>query len=205
MVGENSFDQFNQNISFDNKKYTIYSKFHYEWLLVESNQVWNPFLGRLNDMDLLNIKNVKKIALSASFGINALPESINKEKISKCLNEFKGISVRKTEGKQILTQIGLEKDIQVLVDPTLLLTDDEWDKVTAKKPPMLRSKKYILNYFLGNLSEERKKEIDRIAQENDCEVINILDKNSEFYECGPSEFLYLEKHAFLSLYGFFPF
>ena len=24
-----------------------------------------------------------------------------------------------------------------------------------------------------------------------------MDKNSPFYECGPSEFLYLEKHAFL--------
>ena len=40
-------------------------------------------------------------------------------------------------------------------------------------------------------------EIRRVAKENNCEVINILDKDSVFYECGPSEFLYLEKHAFL--------
>ena len=49
----------------------------------------------------------------------------------------------------------------------------------------------------GELSKERKDEIERIAKENDCEIINILDKNSPFYVCGPSEFLYLEKHAFL--------
>ena len=78
----------------------------------------------------------------------------------------------------------------------MLLSAKEWDKVT-RKPRMLKSKKYILNYFLGDLSEEREKEIQRVANENDCEIINILDKNSPFYECGPSEFLYLEKHAFL--------
>ena len=37
----------------------------------------------------------------------------------------------------------------------------------------------------------------RIAKENGCEVINVLDKNSPFYQTGPSEFLYLEKNAFL--------
>ena len=56
---------------------------------------------------------------------------------------------------------------------------------------------HILNYFLGNLSDERRNEINRVAKENSCEVINILDKESPFYECGPSEFLYLEKNAFL--------
>ena len=36
-----------------------------------------------------------------------------------------------------------------------------------------------------------------MARENNCEIINILDKNSPFYQTGPSEFLYLEKNAFL--------
>ena len=78
----------------------------------------------------------------------------------------------------------------------MLLTSEDWDKV-SKKPKMLKSNKYILNYFLGNLSEKRKEEINRVAKDNNCEVINILDKNSPYYSCGPSEFLYLEKNAFL--------
>ena len=81
----------------------------------------------------------------------------------------------------------------------MLLNVDEWDKV-SEKPKQLHSnmeKKYILNYFLGNLKEEWKKEIERIAIENDCEIINILDKKSDFYSTGPSEFLYLEKNAFM--------
>ena len=62
----------------------------------------------------------------------------------------------------------------------------------------LNHKRYILTYFLGNLSDSRKKEISRIANEYDCEIINLLDKKDPFYSCcGPSEFLYLEKNAFL--------
>lgn len=78
----------------------------------------------------------------------------------------------------------------------MLLTVEEWNK-NLKKPKQLNTNKYIVNYFLGDLSEERRKEIKRIAKENNCEIINLLDKNSPFYQSGPDEFLYLEKNAFL--------
>jgi hypothetical protein len=78
----------------------------------------------------------------------------------------------------------------------MLLTDKEWSEL-AKRPKQLKTDKYILNYVLGILSPEREAEIERIARENDCEIINILDKEGPFYETGPSEFLYLEQNAFL--------
>lgn len=72
----------------------------------------------------------------------------------------------------------------------MLLTSEEWSKL-ARRRKQLKTDKYILNYFLDELSEQRKNEIKRISKENDCEIINILDKNGSFYENGPSEFLYL--------------
>ena len=39
--------------------------------------------------------------------------------------------------------------------------------------------------------------IEDFAKKNSCKIINIFDKKSPFYAIGPSEFLYLEKHAFL--------
>ena len=78
----------------------------------------------------------------------------------------------------------------------MLLSRDEWDEI-SKKPKKLKTKKYILNYFLGNLSKDKKEEIEKIAREENCDIINLLDKKSPFYECGPSEFLYLEKNAYL--------
>ena len=161
-----------------------------------SDQVWNPKFDRLSDVDLLSFATPEqRISFSASFGISELPED-TKEKVKRELENFKAISVREDSGKEIIENITKRKDIEVLVDPTMLLTAEEWDKV-LKKPDQLKTDKYILNYFLGNLSEERKQEIEKIAKENNCEIINILDKNSPFYKTGPSEFLYLEKNAFL--------
>ena len=107
------------------------------------------------------------------------------------------MSVREDRGKEIVEELTGRKDAEVLIDPTMLLTREEWDLV-AKKPNNLKNnKKYIFNYFLGNLSSQRKEEIYKIAKEYDCFIINFLDPNDPFYMCGPSEFLYLEKNAFL--------
>lgn len=124
-------------------------------------------------------------------GVEKLPDNLEifyKER----LQNFKSISVREDAGKEIVKNLTKREDIEVLIDPTMLLEAKEWDKV-AKVP----KKKYILNYFLGNISDERKNEIDSIAKENNCEIINILEINDPYYCSGPSEFLYLEKNAFL--------
>lgn len=193
----NYFEDFNRNITFSIKKITPYSKLKdYDYFITGSDQVWNPNFGRLRDVDLLEFAEpYKRISFSASFGISNLPKQYN-EKLKNALKNYKAISVREDAGKKIIEDVVGRKDVEVLVDPTMLLTADEWDKV-SKKPEQLKTDRYILNYFLGELSEKRNKEIDKIAKENNCEVINILDVNSPFYKTGPSEFLYLEKNAFL--------
>jgi len=168
----------------------------YSYYIVGSDQVWNVNFPFFNKEYLLHsIESNNKISYASSFGTEELPSEYNKV-FKEELLKFKCISVREEAGKRIIENLTGREDVQVLVDPTMLLTAEEWDKV-AKKPKQLKTDKYILNYFLGELSETRKKEIDRIAKENNCEVINILDKNSPFYQTGPSEFLYLEKNAFL--------
>lgn len=195
-----NFSLFDKNINFSKKLYSVKSNLKnlnkYDYLIVGSDQVWNPEFGRLSDLDLLkSVDSNKRIAFSASFGIDDIPDEM-KEKVGNELRKFRAISVREDRGKEIVEELTGRTDVEVLVDPTMLLSAYEWDKV-SKKPRMLKSKKYILNYFLGDLSDEKKQEIERVAKENNCEIINLLDRTSPFYECGPSEFLYLEKHAFL--------
>lgn len=176
---------------FSNKISNKYDKF-----VVGSDQVWNYNYLSFNFDYLLSFSpKEKNIAYSASFGVDNIVTNY-KNIFIKGLNNIKYISVREDRGKKIVEELTGRKDIEVLIDPTMLLTKNEWEKV-SKKPKMLKNKKYILNYFLGELSSERKKEIEKIAKENNCEIINILDKESPFYICGPSEFLYLEKNAFL--------
>lgn len=197
----NYFINFNENITFSKKYVTPYSKISnkYDYFITGSDQVWNSRLGGLREVDLLDFcKNEQKISFSASFGVNEIPEN-KRDFVKSKLQTFKAISVREHTGKDIVKELTNRTDVEVLVDPTMLLSAEEWDKV-AKRPYQLNSlfsDKYILNYFLGELPREWKEEIERIAQQNNCEIINILDKNSPFYQTGPSEFLYLEKHAFL--------
>lgn len=168
----------------------------YDYFILGSDQVWNPDFGLKGNFKYLDFSNRNKnIAFSASFGVSKIPDDLIEE-YKKGLQNFKAISVREDRGKEIVEELTGRKDVEVLVDPTMLLTADEWDKI-SKKPEQLKTDRYILNYFLGELSKERKEGIERIAKENNCEIINLLDKNDPLYVSGPSEFLYLEKHAFL--------
>lgn len=170
----------------------------YDYLIVGSDQVWNYNFSSFN-YDLyfaINTAKKKNIAYAASFGISTIEKKYEKM-YKKGLNNFKSISVREYSGKEIVQDLTKRNDVEVLIDPTMLLTEDKWDKLIVAPKEFPVDKKYILNYFLGELSEERKKEIRRIANENDCTIINILDKNDPYYAMGPKEFLYLEKNAFL--------
>ena len=192
------FEDFDQNVVFAENFITAKNlpETNYDYYVVGSDQIWNPFHGKLRDLDLLYcIDSSKRISYAASIGIDEIPEDF-KEKTKQEISKFKAISVREDKGKEILEELTGRQDVQVNLDPTMLLTDKEWSKL-AKKPQQLKTDKYILNYFLGKLSEERQAEIERIAALNDCEIINILDKEGPFYETGPSEFLYLEQNAFL--------
>ena len=199
----NKFLKFNKNLNF--KKTIIFNndivriQKNYDLLIVGSDQVWNPnFFDNELIYFLSKSKKDKNISFSASFGIDSISdELVKKYKIG--LDNFNYISVREEKGKEIIERITGRKDATVLVDPTMLLNKEEWDNV-SRKPKQLKkldNKKYILNYFLGNLSDKKRAEIERIANENDCKIINILNKKDPFYSCGPSEFLYLEKNAFL--------
>lgn len=190
----NNFYRFNKNIKF---KYvnSFDDDDFFDYYFVGSDQVWNPKFALKDEMLLMNINCEKRVSYSASIGLYDIDNN-SKNKIKNEVSKFKYISVREERARELICEITNRNDVEVLIDPTLLLTSEEWNKV-IKKPKMLKSKKYILNYFLGNLSSDKKKEISRIAKEYDCDIINILDKNSPFYSCGPSEFLYLEKNAFL--------
>ena len=170
----------------------------YKYIIVGSDQIWN-FRWQLDkNLPLVEIPSEKIVSFSASFGTSDIDDKF-KDFAKKLLKHIGTISVREFTGKELIEKYTGRKDAKVLIDPTMLLTSEEWDKL-SKKPKQfdgINGKKYILNFFLGELSDSRKKEIERIAKENNCEIINMLDKNDPFYTCGPSEFLYLEKHAFL--------
>lgn len=196
-----NFEKFNERIHFSqiqvidgipDKKIGDF----YDFFIVGSDQVWSPDLHILQNAYSLEFASSKKrISFSASFGSQSLPIEYHKD-YKKFLSEFSYISVREEAGRDIVQSLTNRTDIEVLIDPTMLLSAEEWDRI-AQKPDWLEvPEKYILLYFLGNIAEETRQMIDQIANEYDCEIINLYDRRSIFYSCGPAEFLYLEKHAF---------
>lgn len=166
-----------------------------DFCIVGSDQVWNPEWAGTDELLLINNDNINKISYAASFGVSQLSEN-KSERYKNAFKEFKNISVREEKGKEIIEGLIERDNIEVLIDPTMLLTDKEWDNV-SKKPKFHNDKKYILTYFLGKISQDRKKIFEKFAKDNDCEIINLLDVDSKYYTCGPAEFLWLEKNAYI--------
>lgn len=171
---------------------------NYDYYIVGSDQVWNPYMA-FDDLTLLKgFKKGIKIAFSASFGVNELEDN-QKERARKLISDFDFITVREDAGKKICEELLPDKEIRVMIDPTMMLTQEEWNSV-VKKPKVkynFDDKKYILVSFLGNVTVELKNQIDTLAKENGLEVIYLYEKNSQWTSCGPAEFLFLEKNASL--------
>lgn len=174
----------------------------FEYFIVGSDQVWNPtFWNKKNERNIFNnymlsfASNEKKISFSASFGISNLPDKWKKD-FARELSKFKAISVREEAGAKIVKEL-TGCDAEVLIDPTMMLTKDEWRKV-AKKSRFRegKNKPYILTYFLGNQSSERENYIKEIARKNGLEIYNLMDKkNPVLYSSGPDEFIDLIDNA----------
>ena len=178
---------------FDNENNEKLEK-KYDKFIVGSDQVWNPFFGLKGDLQFLQFVNSNDtIAFSASIGVDEIPED-QKERYIKGIKNIDYLSVREDKGKEIIQKLTNREDVQVLVDPTMLLTKKEWKKI-SKKPKFINEDKYILTYFLGNMSEDMENQINIFAKENNYKIINVIEGGKVCEGIGPAEFVYLEEHA----------
>lgn len=167
----------------------------YDYFLAGSDQIWNYHFAsrKFDDYFLRFAEDKKKIAISASFGIDEIPEEW-KETYIESLKSFSHISVREEVGQKIIKDL-IGREVPVLIDPTMMLSKEEWLAV-SKRPRVDCSKPYILKYYLGEEKEEDK--IDVWARENGYEVYELLnEKIPELYSAGPGEFISLINNAAL--------
>ena len=121
----------------------------YDLMVTGSDQVWNSKYLYGDSVYMLSFvpETVKKIAISASFASNSLPNQYI-EKYKKYLGRYSAISVREENGIRILhDQLSILSDIPVLLDPTLLLSKEQWLK-SIKLGKRICTEKYILYYML---------------------------------------------------------
>lgn len=164
-----------------------------------SDQIWNKNVTKINDATyFLNFgdKSIKKISYAASTGSI---ENIEKDKdfFKDNVNNIDFVSVRENDAAEKLKRI-TNRDIKTNLDPTLLLTKDEWDKYIDDDNCF---GDYILNYIVSNDDEERKI-VEYISIKENLKVIDFDMKknnhNSNYFhmpEASPLEFIKLIKNA----------
>ena len=204
-IKKDAFINFNENINFYHTKLYMDKKPEInfgndlDYFVLGSDQIWNYTIeDQFSSKVFANFanNNQKRISFAASIGISTLPKKDSEAyKIFKeNLKNIDYISVREKAAKDIVEKISGRDDVKVILDPTMLLEEYEWENV-MKKPENLKTDNFIVKSFLGNINSNVWKEITKFAEETNCEIIDISDENSPYFDIGPSEFLYLEKNA----------
>ena len=116
--------------------------------LTGSDQVWGPTIsGTYDEAYFLSfVRNVPKVAFAASFGRTDFNDSILSS-YKKLLSTYQAIAVRENTAVDLLRQMDIPCAGQVL-DPTLLLTGEEWGRFINKPSPL--PERYVLVYQLHN-------------------------------------------------------
>ena len=178
----------------------------YDLYVTGSDQVWNPVTLK-NDPAFYCAftSSGRKIAYSASFTIDKFPPATEKV-IRNWVQAYSYIGIRERSGLNILQQLNLGDDVVVqnTCDPTLLLSDADYAEVYRASRIKVDTDYilvYNLNYAFNNHPAiddainivQKQYNIPVIILGNPKIAINGPHKS--LFSIGPSEFVYLFKHA----------
>jgi hypothetical protein len=167
--------------------------------VVGSDIIWSPKVHvsseQLKIFLLSFVNSGTKISYAASVE-DLIPEHL-KPMFKEYLADFDFISVREKSFAIFLRDV-LDFEPEIVLDPTLLLSPEEWVKI-AKPPEKLPKKPYILVYDVP-ISKEVISNILKFAKKEGFNVVTysyLLFKQNvmSFYPYGPQEFLWLIANA----------
>ena len=135
----------------------------YDYYICGSDQIWNPASYDKDGIYTLNFgkRSVVRISYAPSMGVNKILRTEEKTvaNMVKNLQKLDFISVRETVSKEIL-ESRVEKDIAVVLDPTLLVPYKEWAVLASKRK---NKGKYAFVYVLGKIDDTYTELIHSIA------------------------------------------
>ena len=165
-----------------------------------SDQIWNPFLtcGLSHNYFLRFEANPdNKIAYAPSFGTSGVEPRYQK-KLDKYLNEIGHLSVRETSGQTFIKDLSNRDAIRV-IDPTFLLTKEEWEAVG--KNPLKSDEPYMLLYIMQR-DDEMYGYAKKLKEKLGIKVVEISRYGYQpgfvdetLIDVGPDEFLGLFRDA----------
>lgn len=194
-------NKLNTTIKYSTREDIIYDNKFYDVCITGSDQIWNLMAYDFDWSYFLDsITCKKKISYAVSSGPKKREISKEeKERITRLLKDYDAISVREEGTKEFISQF-TDKDIELNMDPTILLDKEEWNQIINSKK--IIEEPYILYYSLRPsklrtkyLQEMSKKMNMKIVVANPSYKYDIVGGFVRKYESGPLEFLNLLKNA----------
>ena len=148
----------------------------YDAVLIGSDQKWHPGFSFGVDSSFRFVpKNVRTISYATSLGVSEYPNSYWRTS-RNAWKRINFLSVREKTGADIIRRVcGGSVHVEVVVDPTYLITSEEWNKLF----PVERKyeDKYVFCYFLGN-DIESKRCARRYADQNGLKLVSVVSNES---------------------------
>lgn len=177
----------------------------YDYYITGSDQVWNTSFVFANKAYFLDFAPdyAKRIAYAPSIGIPTDSPKLKTEWFKEYIPKFDYLSLREMSHEKYIRQF-TDKKVYSVVDPTLLLTRDDYDELCKDTP--YPSGDYLVLYFLkhDNSAPLLFEFANMISRKYNLKVIYSLAKaptnafkneSETFYYSDPKEFVQLIKHA----------
>ena len=168
-----------------------------------SDQIWNTHFNFSPNYFLSFAENHKRIAYASSIGTSGIKEEYLNQ-VKNYLLDFSHIGVREFDTVKVLSSLTGRNDIRQVLDPTLLLTQNEWKKLSKDAVyEETLPKKYILCYLIGK-NEIYAKQLKEVKERYRMDTIiipatenpNITYENDIVYRnASPAEFVDLLLNA----------
>ena len=159
-------------------------KKEYDYFAVGSDQVWNPEI-RKNQRDIMFLEfanREQRIAVSPSIGVSRIDDQYVDD-LRRRLNGFTHLSCREKAGAQEIERI-TGRTCQHLLDPTLVLSADEWRKAAATERTV-SEKPYALLFFLGQISPDLREKISTFCAKENLDMMIMEGSNFNFSPISP--------------------
>lgn len=164
--------------------FKLLNAYRFDYYVVGSDQVWNPIFGGRDYEFLTFAPKDKRLSFAASFGVDTIPDTLT-ARFQSNLKELHYISVREAQGVKLAEKLTKREDIDLTLDPTLLLPREKWETLlcncTLNKPV-----EYIATYFLGSIPEA----VLEFAKNQGLPILALNNKEDDtLYNIDPIGFL----------------
>lgn len=146
----------------------------YSAIVCGSDQIWAPNCYNPIYFAAFAGEGVSKVSYAASIGLNDIPAELV-PKYRQHLEGFHAVSVRETEGKQLLWEkCGIPAT--VVLDPTLLHDAPFYQAIEQRVEGI--GSKYLFCYFLNKQHAYRER-VEKYATEHGLQIVGVSDKTDD--------------------------